>query len=246
MFSQDRIVSKGLAVAAAAWFAASLAAIPANAADGEGKGQQPGQMKCGGSMPATENARCGSAMQGSRCGSGMDHSKHMAMMNKTGYERSEHQYELPDLALVNEAGEEVPVRSVLEGDETVMVNFIFTTCTTICPVMSATFAQVREELGPESANVRMVSISIDPEHDTPERLREYAQRYQAGPGWVFLTGSLDDSIAVQKAFDVYRGNKMNHEPTTLMKTADGDTWIRIDGLASAADIASEYRRLVGQ
>ena len=53
-------------------------------------------------------------------------------------------------------------------------------------------------------------------------------------------------MAVQKAFDVYRGNKMNHEPTTLMKRADGDTWVRIDGLARAADIVSEYHRLVGQ
>lgn len=240
MFTQYRIV---LAVA---WLGVSLAAIPANAAEAEEDHQQTGQMKCGSSMATMENARCGSAMQNSRCGSGMDHSKHMAMMNKTGYERSEHRYELPDLTLVNQAGEPVPVRSVLEGDEAVMINFIFTTCTTICPVMSATFAQVREQLGPEHEDVRMVSISIDPEHDTPERLRDYGQRYEAGAGWLFLTGTLDDSIAVQKAFDVYRGNKMNHEPTTLMKKADSDTWVRIDGLASAADIASEYRRLAGQ
>jgi protein SCO1/2 len=109
--------------------------------------------------------------------------------------------------------------------------------------MSATFAQVQESLGSDANKVRMVSVSIDPEHDTPERLREYAKRFDAGPQWHFLTGRLDDSIAVQKAFGVYRGNKMNHEPTTLLKAADGETWFRMDGLASAADVVAEYRRL---
>jgi protein SCO1/2 len=223
MFLQYRIVGKVLAVAVAGWFGAGVVAVPANASEGGDQGQH------------------AEHMDHSRCGAGMDHSKHMEMMNKTGYQRSEHRYELPDLTMLNQTGEPVPVRSVLEGDEAVMVNFIFTTCTTICPVMSATFTQVQEELGPEREKVRMVSISIDPEHDTPERLREYAQRYKAGAGWVFLTGSLDDSIAVQKAFDVYRGNKMSHEPTTLLRISEGGAWVRLDGIASAAQIVSEYR-----
>ena len=63
----------------------------------------------------------------------------------------------------------------------------------------------------------MVSISIDPEYDTPEALNAYARRFDAGPQWEFLTGSLDDSIAVQKAFDADRGDKMNHAPLTLFR-----------------------------
>ena len=92
----------------------------------------------------------------------------------------------------------------------------------------------------------MVSVSIDPEHDTPERLREYARRFNAGPQWQFLTGDLDDMIAIQKAFDVYRGNKMNHEPTTLLRRAEGGPWVRLDGLASAAAIVDEYGQLSGR
>ncbi len=124
-----------------------------------------------------------------------------------------------------------------------MVNFIFTTCTTICPVMSGIFAQVQKELGPESAEVRMISVSIDPEYDTPERLREYAERFGAGPQWQFLTGDIDDIVAVQKSFDVYRGNKMSHEPTTLLRKSASDPWVRLDGIASAAEIVAEYRQL---
>jgi protein SCO1/2 len=174
------------------------------------------------------------------------HAHHRHMLESKAYSRSLHDYQLPDLELVNMAGEKTRLLSELNPGKPVMVNFIFTTCTTICPVMIATFAQVQSELGAGSDALRMISFSIDPEHDTPERLREYAGRFNAGPQWQFLTGSLADSVAVQKAFDVYRGNKMNHEPTTLMKAADGDTWVRIDGLARAADIVAEYHRLVGR
>jgi protein SCO1 len=170
----------------------------------------------------------------------------MASMQSTGYQGSEQVYQVPDLMLINQAGEQMSARSALNGDGPVMVNFIFTTCTTICPVMSATFAQVQESLGTDAGKVRMVSVSIDPEHDTPERLREYAKRFEAGPQWHFLTGSVDDSIAVQKSLGVYRGNKMSHEPTTLLKVGDDDRWFRMDGLASAADILAEYRRLIAR
>jgi protein SCO1/2 len=173
------------------------------------------------------------------------HAHHRHMLETKTYSRSLHDYQLPDVELVNMAAEKTSLLDEVNCGKPVMVNFIFTTCTTICPVMSATFAQVQSELGAESDALRMISFSIDPEQDTPERLREYAGLFKAGPQWQFLTGSLADSVAVQKAFDVYRGNKMNHEPTTLMKAADSDTWVRIDGLAKAADIVAEYHRLVG-
>ncbi|MGB5409057.1 MAG: SCO family protein [Thiogranum sp.] len=174
------------------------------------------------------------------------HAHHRQMLESKRYSRSLHDYQLPDLEVVNMAGEKTSLLSEVNPGKPVMVNFIFTTCTTICPVMIATFAQVQSELGAESDGVHMISFSIDPEHDTPERLREYAGRFNAGPQWQFLTGSLANSVAIQRAFDVYRGSKMNHEPTYLMKGADGNTWVRIDGLASATDIVTEYHRLVGR
>jgi len=174
------------------------------------------------------------------------HAHHRQMLESKRYSRSLHDYQLPDLEVVNMAGEKTRLLDEINPGKPVMVNFVFTTCTTICPIMIATFAQVQSELGAESDGVHMISFSIDPEHDTPERLREYAGRFNAGPQWQFLTGSLANSVAIQRAFDVYRGSKMNHEPTYLMKGADGNTWVRIDGLASATDIVTEYHRLVGR
>ena len=125
-----------------------------------------------------------------------------------------------------------------------MLNFIFTTCTTICPVMSATFSMVQEKLGPEHGKVRMISISIDPEHDSPSRLNAYAKKFGAGAQWSMLTGSIGNSIAVQRAFDAYFGDKMNHRPVTFMRKGPGKPWLRIDGFASADDLLREYRKLV--
>ena len=174
------------------------------------------------------------------------HAHHRHTMESSSYSRSVHDYPLPDVEVVTMAGETTRLLDEVNPGKPVMVNFVFTTCTTICPIMIATFAQVQSELGDESDEVRMISFSIDPEYDTPERLRKYAALFNAGPQWQFLTGSLANSVAIQKAFDVYRGNKMNHEPTYLMKAADSDTWVRIDGLAKAAEIVAEYHRLVGQ
>ena len=173
-----------------------------------------------------------------------DHSHH-AMPGKPGrYVRTLAGYTIPDVKLVDADGAGVPLRSEFaDRDKPIILNFIFTTCGAVCPVMSATFAQVQAALGAERDAVRMVSISIDPEQDTPAALKDYAGKYHAGPQWRMLTGSLDDSIAVQRAFDVYRGDKMNHQPATFLRAAPGRPWVRLAGFASAADILHEYRRL---
>jgi protein SCO1/2 len=172
------------------------------------------------------------------------HHHHAMSQPDAGYQRSAASYSIPDVSLVDMDGKPVSLRDGLGGDEPVLLNFIFTSCTAICPAMSATFMQVQEKLGEEVGGVRMVSISIDPENDTPERLKEYAERFHAGAQWKMLTGSAEDSIAVQRAFDAYRGGKMNHAPVTFLRAGGADqSWVRLDGLASASDIVDEYRKL---
>jgi protein SCO1/2 len=105
--------------------------------------------------------------------------------------------------------------------------------------MTATFAQMRRELGDAGTELQLVSISIDPEYDRPEELAAYAKQYQAGEGWQFLTGDGDDIVQVLKSFDSYAGSKMNHQPVTLLKRPDSSSWTRLDGLASGKDLANE-------
>ncbi|NOU01306.1 MAG: SCO family protein [Gallionella sp.] len=151
---------------------------------------------------------------------------------------------VPDVKLTDLSGAEVALQNLVSGDSPVILNFIFTTCTAICPVMSATFQQVQEQLGPDHRNVLLVSISIDPEHDTPAKLKEYASRYKVGYQWKMLTGSLENSIQVEKAFGVFNGDKMNHTPVTFLKAQGSENqWVRLDGLANASDIINELDKL---
>jgi protein SCO1/2 len=180
----------------------------------------------------------------------MDHSHCAAMAaaaGTEGYKRSLRTYAaIPDVVLTDAEAKPVRLRELLAGGEPVMLNFIFTTCTTICPVMTKVFADVRTRLGREADNLRMVSISIDPENDTPARLKAYAQRFGADSHWTFLTGPVQDVAAVQRAFDTYDSDKMNHQPLTLLHVAPGGQWVRIDGFATPDQLAGEYRNTLAR
>ncbi|HEY0633860.1 MAG TPA: SCO family protein [Gammaproteobacteria bacterium] len=171
------------------------------------------------------------------------HAHHRQAASQSGYTRSLDHYSLPALELTSMGGESLTIAQLLDTDQPVALNFIFTSCTTICPIMSATFAQAQRRLGDEAAQIRWISVSIDPEYDTPERLRDYAQRFGAGSHWSFLTGSTENIIALQKAFDIYRGDKMNHVPVTLLRAGRDAPWVRLHGLTSSAELVQEYRQL---
>jgi len=162
------------------------------------------------------------------------------------YQRSVRSYTIPDVELIDSDARPVRLRELLSSDEPVMLNFIFTTCSTICPVMVRVFSDVPSRLGAASKDLRMISISIDPENDTPARLRTYAKSFGEGLRWRFLTGRVQDIKSVQMAFDSYRGDKMAHEPLTLIRQGRGKTWLRIDGFANPDELASEYRRIAAR
>lgn len=169
------------------------------------------------------------------------HGAHMDAAVKMDIKRSEARYRMPQVTLLNQNGQKVTFNKALDDGRPVLLNFIYTSCTTVCPVTTQIFSEVQAQLGQPPGKVHMVSVSIDPEYDTPKRLLAYARENKTGPQWDFYTGSLDDSIAVQKAFDAYRGDKMNHTPLTLMRAAPGKPWVRLDGFASPEMIVKEYQ-----
>jgi protein SCO1/2 len=153
-------------------------------------------------------------------------------------------YQVPDVELIRADGARVSLRREIDDGRPVILNFIFTSCTAICPVMTQIFAQIQNRLGEERDKVHMISVSIDPEQDTPARLREYAAQFHAGAQWSFYTGTLENSLSAQKAFDAYRGNKMNHVPVTFLRLAPGRPWVRLEGFTTADDVVLEYRQLL--
>jgi protein SCO1/2 len=158
--------------------------------------------------------------------------------------RSVRDYAVPPVRLVRDDGKVVSLPEEMNDGRPVVMNFIFTTCTTICPMMSSVFAQFERRLGADADRVHLMSISIDPEHDTPGRLLEYARKFHAGRGWQHYTGTLAASVAAQQAFDVYRGGKMSHSLVTLMRAAPGKPWLRIEGFVTPDDLVHDYRELL--
>jgi protein SCO1/2 len=155
------------------------------------------------------------------------------------YTRSTANYTVPDVTLVRSDGQRVQLSDELGDSRAVVLSFIYTSCTTVCPLTSATLSALQEKLGSARDTVHLVSISIDPEYDTPARLSEYAQRFGAGFGWQYYTGTLAASQRSQRAFDVYRGNKMDHAPVTLLRRQPGAQWVRIEGFATADQLMTE-------
>jgi protein SCO1 len=149
-------------------------------------------------------------------------------------------YNVPDVEVVNQDGKKLSFINELDNDRPVMLNFVFTSCSAICPMLSHIFSNVQAKLEKNNQKVHLVSISIDPENDTPAKLSEYAKKFGAKSQWDYYTGTMETSIAIQKAFDAYRGDKMNHSSVILMRAKFGKSWLRIEGFASPDTIIREY------
>jgi protein SCO1/2 len=132
---------------------------------------------------------------------------------------------LPDIPLIDQHGHRVSLAS-LKG-RPVLVDFIYANCPTACPLLTAKFAQVAKLLGPElGKKVTLVSVTIDPEHDHPAQLLEYAKSHEADyKGWLFLTGKPSDVINVMRLYQLRRERQpdgtLSHVATCFLIGPDG-------------------------
>ena len=161
---------------------------------------------------------------------------------KQRYQRATVEVDVPDVTLLDQGGKPVRLRTLLAAGHPVALNFFFASCRSICPVMTATFASMRTRLG-KAQDLTVVSVTIDPEQDTPDALRTYAESFSAEAGWTFLTGEPDAVQAVQSAFGADAGGKFNHRPLFFLRASGASSWVKLEGLAGAADLASEVRLL---
>jgi protein SCO1 len=149
---------------------------------------------------------------------------------------------LSDQALFDQHGARRRLAADVIGKRIAIVNFVYTNCTTVCPVSSALFAQLQEKLGPAlGRDVVLVSISVDPVRDTPERLREYAARHGAREGWTWLTGTKREVDAVLKGFGAYAPSYEDHPAMVLVGDAQGGGWTRFFGFPAAEQLLERVR-----
>lgn len=173
---------------------------------------------------------------------------------QTGHEHHQHQaaapapeqpkveavdhLDIPDVPVLDQDGKALRFYSDLVKDRVVAVNFVFTTCTTICPPMGANFAKLRKLLGDRAGrDVHLISVSVDPATDSPERLKAWAQKFGAGPGWTLVTGDRTEITRLLKSLGVYTASIADHSPLVLLGNDGRHQWTRAYGLASPAKLA---------
>ncbi|HJX27698.1 MAG TPA: SCO family protein [Thermoanaerobaculia bacterium] len=154
---------------------------------------------------------------------------------------------VPDLALVDQDGKPVRFYSDLVQGKVVMINFIFTSCTTICPPMGATFGKVRQLLGDRAGrDVHLISVSVDPVTDTPERMKAWGAKFGAGPGWTLVTGERETVTQLLKVLGAYNADINDHTPLVLAGNDPQGQWTRAYGLAAPAKLVEMADGLVAQ
>ena len=144
---------------------------------------------------------------------------------------------IPDARVLDQDGRELKFYTDLVKGKTVAVNFIFTTCTTICPPLGATFRRVQQELGERAGrDVHLISVSVDPVNDTPERLKAWGAKFKAAPGWTFVTGAKPDIDELLRALAASTARPEDHSPTILIISDQKNVVTRTYGLARPSQI----------
>jgi cytochrome oxidase Cu insertion factor (SCO1/SenC/PrrC family) len=151
----------------------------------------------------------------------------------------------PNLLLRTQDNQAVHFYDDLLKGKVVLINFIFTSCQGVCSPMTANLARAQsylaEHLGKE---VVMISISVDPLNDTPEVLRQYAEKFKVKPGWYFLTGEKKNVDWVLYKLGGYVTDKQQHTSVLIIGNEMTGEWLKINAMATPTDIASAVTKLL--
>ena len=141
--------------------------------------------------------------------------------------------------LVRQDGTKVNIRKEIDSGKPVVLAFIYTSCTAICPITSQILANLQGLLSKELDQVQIMSVSIDPEYDTPARLLAYSKKLGALPAWQHYSGTVGNVVALQKAFGTYRGDKMNHDSFIFINGGKRKSWVKLEGFPPAEQLLNE-------
>ena len=138
--------------------------------------------------------------------------------------------------ILDQNGKQLNFYDDLIKGKTVAINFIFTTCTTVCPPLTATFRKVQQTAAERGLDVKLVSVSVDPVVDTPERLRAFAEKFKVDQDWTFVTGDKGEIDSLLVSLGASVANKNDHTPMILIGNDSVDYWTRAYGLSSPAKL----------
>ena len=149
-----------------------------------------------------------------------------------------------DVSLLNQDGMPVRLEKDLVGEHLVVMGFIYTSCTTVCPVVSSIMGKVQQQLGGRvGEEIQLVSISVDPQRDDAKRLQHYAKSFQHGPGWSWLTGTPYAITETLKGLGSFSADLSQHPPLILVGDGRSGHWTRYYGFTDPAVLVEEVNRL---
>jgi len=133
----------------------------------------------------------------------------------------------PNLPVITQDGKTLKFYDDVIKGKMVVISFIYTNCPDICPLTTARISQVQDALGDMvGRDIFLVSLTVDPERDTPQRLKEFSQAFDAGPGWLFLTGTPEDMKRINASLgDKNRSLDDHRNEIVLGNDATGE-WMR--------------------
>ena len=150
-----------------------------------------------------------------------------------------------DLPLITQDGRAVRFFSDLLKDRIVLVNFVFTSCSGSCPVLSQTFSEIQGLLGERlGRDVHLISVSVDPLTDTPAVLKRYSENFAARPGWTFLTGKRENIDWVIYKLGQYNEEIEAHSPLILMGDVRAGRWRALIGSTPPQVVMAELQKLL--
>ena len=148
-----------------------------------------------------------------------------------------HRY-FTDVELINQDGETMRLYSDLLQGKVVVIDTMFTTCKSVCPVMHRTFTELQTWLGDRlGKDVYLISVTVDPENDTPEKLREYADKLKAKDGWYFVTGDKENLEFALRKLGQFVEDKDDHSTVFLIGNEPTGLWKKAMGMSHPKEIA---------
>lgn len=150
-----------------------------------------------------------------------------------------------DLALVTQDGEEMRFYSDVLKDQVVLISFIYTNCQGACPLITQKMRAARDLVGEDlGTDLRLISISIDPERDTPEAMKAFAAAHQADGNWLFLTGAPENVNEVVRKLGQYKPDVESHSTLLIAGNVNHQHWIKIPPMAGPVGVAENLRSLL--
>ena len=154
---------------------------------------------------------------------------------KTADSNAKHYF--TDVVLVNQNGQKMRFYSDLLEGKVVIINSFFATCAGSCLPMNRNLEKVQAALGNHmERDVHIISISVDPEVDTPANLKAYAKKLNAGPGWYFLTGDKESVDFVLQKLGQFVENKQDHLNIFIIANERTGLWKKAFGLAKPEEL----------